>query len=101
MLKLIQSIYIETNDENVVDDEEIQDKNEVTTPNSNPSPEKPPEVQQSDEEKPKVIEKVQDLTTVNDKKMPQTGNGILIYIAIFLIIIIGIYSYIRYRKMFK
>ncbi len=100
----LSSIYIEPNNENVVDDQE-QVKNEVTTPkqetpNSNPSPVKP-EVQQSEEEKPKVIEKVQDLTTVNDKKMPQTGNGILIYVAIFLIIIIGIYSYIRYKKMFK
>ena len=46
------------------------------------------------------IEKVEDLTTVDDKKMPQTGSGILIYVVIVIIILTAIYSFIRYKKMF-
>lgn len=46
------------------------------------------------------IEKVEDLTTAKDEKIPQTGSKTSIYIIVIVIIVLGIYFFIRYKKMF-
>ncbi len=50
---------------------------------------------------PNTIEKVPDLTTAKDEKMPQTGSTSTIYIILVGIFLIGIYSFVRYKRMFK